>query len=494
MRAQNPAPEPILSVLGALYVEADRGEDAMAVLEPLAGAEDAPPAVLYNAGRAAILLGDAERAETFLQRSVDLEPRTPAARELGLLRGTQGRMRDAYQLLLPWVRSHPDDEQARRAAALAALRLERVPQAEELLAPLPQSEAGNRLLWGQLLLLQGEAYATIPLLEPLLRGGDEAAAMPEAAVSDARRILAEAYLETGDAAQAVEVLTGHVDNAVSGLMLGRAQYQSGDLEAALATLRPLAEPIVQGEFDPTDPRWSLASGIASQYGRTLLASGQHEAAIPYLSVAAQMGPQVKETWQALGQSLAAAGRQEEAERALERFQELATQAGGETEQMEAVRAMREDPTAREMARARALVRSGDSEGALAVVRQESALSPGDPRPRIYESWLLLSLDRSDEAWEVADGLVEMAPENPDALHQRGASAMALERMDDAEADFRRAVELSPGHVPALNDLAVLLIVKGNRQEARALLERVLEIRPEDAQAQASLERLGGQGG
>jgi Flp pilus assembly protein TadD len=172
---------------------------------------------------------------------------------------------------------------------------------------------------------------------------------------------------------------------------------------------------------------------------------------------------------------------------------LAREAGPETEQMQRMRLAREDPTAAELERARALLQEGQSEQALAIARAEAELAPEDPRPRLFESFLLLSLGRSQEAFDVADALVTAAPENPDALHQRGAASMALERLEAAEVDFRRAIELSPGHVPALNDLAVLLIVEGEREEARTLLERVLEIRPEDEQAQSSLERLRAQG-
>lgn len=487
LRAGDPPPE-VRGVLGALYVEAERPEDALAVLEPIAEREDANAAILYNAGRAAFATGDLERAQAYLERSLTLEPGTPAIRELGLLYGLQGRIRDAYRLLVPWLERMPEDPQARRAAALAALRLGRIPTAEELLADVPQTHPADKMLWGHLLLLQGDPHAAISLLTPLL-GAEEP--LPERLDADVRWVLAEAHVQVGEAEQAVEVLKGRASDPPSILLLSRAQYQSGDLEGALGTLRPLAEPIVSQEHDPNDPRWIIATEIAREYGRWLLAAGRSEEAVQYLEVATEMEPERKETWQSYGQALAAVGRDEEARQALEEFQRLAQEAGPETEQMQRMRLAREDPTAANLERARVLLEEGQPEQALAMARAEVELAPEDPRPRLFESFLLLSLGRPQEALEVADALVAVAPESPDALHQRGAASMALERWEAAEEDFRRAIELSPGHVPALNDLAVLLVVKGEREEARALLERVLEIRPEDPQARETLERLRG---
>lgn len=488
-RQGDPPPE-LRAVLGALYLEASRPVDALAVLGPVAEAESANAAVLYNAGRASVAVGELERGQAYLERSLTLEPGTPAIRELGLLYGLQGRIRDAYRLLIPWLDRNPEDPQARRAAALAALRLGRLPTAESLLAEVSQTEPADKMLWGHLLLLKGDPHGAISLLAPLAATDEP---LPEQLDHDVRWVLAESYVQVGEAEKAVETLQGRATDPPSILLLGRAQYQSGDVEGALATLQPLAEPIVGQEHDPNDPRWSVASEIAREYGRWLVAAGRHEEAIPYLEVATETEPGRKETWQALGQALAAAGRQEEARSALEEFQRLAQEVGGETDQMQRMRLAREDPTAAALARSRRLFEAGRPEEALALIRAEAELVPDDLRPRLFEAWLLLTMDRNEEALGVAEAVVRLAPESPDALHQRGAALMAVNRTADAEADFRRALELAPGHVPALNDLAVLLIVKGERAEAQALLERVLELRPEDAQARENLERLRGQG-
>src|ERR1700712_720257 len=63
---KNPAvTAPVLSLVGALYVEIGRPKEALAVLKPLADSEDAQPAVLYNAGRAALRAGQPDAAQVY---------------------------------------------------------------------------------------------------------------------------------------------------------------------------------------------------------------------------------------------------------------------------------------------------------------------------------------------------------------------------------------------------------------------------------------------
>ena len=70
----------VQSLMGTLYLEVGKPQEAMAVLKPLADAEAAEAAVLYNAGRAALLLNQVPEARTYLTRSVFKQPASPAAR------------------------------------------------------------------------------------------------------------------------------------------------------------------------------------------------------------------------------------------------------------------------------------------------------------------------------------------------------------------------------------------------------------------------------
>ncbi|HUF78450.1 MAG TPA: tetratricopeptide repeat protein [Thermoanaerobaculia bacterium] len=487
VRYEPTTPAQALALLGALYLETRRAEDAYAVLAPLARREDANAAVLYNAGRAALVTERIEEGIAYLERSVALEPTTPAARELGLLRGFQGQAREAYRLLVPWARSNPEDGDVRRAAALAALRLKRVPEAEELLSGLPQDDPGTRFLWGHLLLLQGDPQGAVAALRPLL---DEPE-LSEPLRADARRVLAEAYLEVGEARSTVEILEGHAAGPSTALTLARAWYQSGEAEKAIETLRPFAEPLLGSELVRTDPRWPVVAEILREYGRWLLATGRGGDSVQYLRAAAELEPEEKQAWQSLGQALAATGDAEGAKAALAKFQELAEAAGSETEQVARLRERREDPTASELDRARRLLAQGDPASALEVVSAEISLAPDDPRPYLLASRILLLLERPQDAFAAVERALGLAPDSADAIYQRGTVQVALGAVEQGEADLRHALALAPDHVPALNDLAVVLLVRGERQEARRLLERVLELRPGEPEATATLERLEG---
>ena len=91
------------ALLGVLYLEVGRPQEALHRLGPLADRHEADAAVLYNAGRAAGAVGQTATAESFFERSLALVPLSQAGRELGLLHGHQGRTFEAYRLLRPWV-------------------------------------------------------------------------------------------------------------------------------------------------------------------------------------------------------------------------------------------------------------------------------------------------------------------------------------------------------------------------------------------------------
>lgn len=489
LRASGEASPQALSALGALYVETGDPEKAIEVLRPLANAEDADPAVLYNAGRAARALGVPDVAETYLKRSLAIQKDTPAERELGLLYGSAKRYLPAYQLLRPWVRAHEDDREARLAAALCAIQLHRPSEAQELLADLPKSDPATAVLWGRLLLQQGKAQQALAVLEPVADVDNPAIA------SDARRALAETYLEVGESEKAVDMLSGRTEgDPGASLLLARAQYQGGDLDGALATLKPFAERLMDLGIDREDARAPLAASIVREYGRWLVNAGQHESAIPYLRLATDTDPNAKDAWKALGQALAATGDRDGAREALAKFQELAKEEGPETARVDRVREERKDPAARAIHRAGQLMAEGRASDALDILRTEQELSPDDVRLPILESRALMLSKRPAEALQVAEQAVEMAPRSADTIYQRGAAHLALEQRDAAKADFEHALQLDPNHMATLNDLAVLLIVEGQRDTARKLLEHALEVRPGDPQATATLKRLnGGQG-
>lgn len=474
------------SLLGALLLEVGRQQDSYELLQPMAARPDAEAAVLYNAGRAAGAVGRLDEAISFLERARNVEPQSPAGRELGLVLARTGRYAYAYSVLKPWLEAHPDDRRATEIAALCAVQLSRPAEAEALLSQLPQDEPQVQLLWAAVRQMRGDPWGAIALLEPLLDGASGAFER------DVRRRLAEAQMTVGNSSAAVELLQGRVgDDPSLALQLAQALYQSGDVEQALATLEPVAPPMLEMVQSREDERPPAATAtLFLEYGRLLAASSRAAEAVPYLEQATRLDAENKEGWQQLGQALAAAGRDEEARTAMARFQELLAAEGSDAQREQQLAADLDDPTGRELRKALRLLAKEDYEAALRIARREAALAPEDPRPPLLESRVLLMAGRTQEAFELADALVANLPSNADALYQRGLVRVALDDTRGAEADLRAALEIAPEHIAAMTDLAVLLADRGAVEEARSLLEKVLELRPGDPAATADLESLG----
>ncbi|MFL6234568.1 MAG: tetratricopeptide repeat protein [Thermoanaerobaculia bacterium] len=306
-----------LSLLGSLYLETERPKEALALLGPIAETDAAGPLILHNAARAALAQGQTERAERYLQRAVQKVPDSPAARDLGLLLGSDGRVAESYALLRPWAAAHPDDADAALAAAFGAVELGRAADAAEILKTLPQDNPRVQLLRARTLTLQNAPKAAIVILEPLAKGG------PPALLPEVRRNLAKLYLGTGDSKRAVGLLQGNVgDDVALAVLLGRAQYQTGNLEEAVKVLEPFAKAALAAG-DPTTPgdRGTVAE-LELEYGQALVATSKWPEAIQALDRSTKLNPNVLQAWQLLGRAQLAAGQRDAAAKSMAKVKEL----------------------------------------------------------------------------------------------------------------------------------------------------------------------------
>ena len=482
---------PVLSLLGGLYLKKNRPKEAMEILKPLADAPDADPAVLFNTGRAAFALGQNDQGIAYLQRSVELVPASPAARTLGLLLARQGQPGPAYQVLLPWVQATPDDTEARLAAALLAINLHRLPDAAELLKGMPVKNPSVRILSGDLALRQGNPKSAIATLRPLLDAPAPGFDANGAMGLDLRRLLAEAYLRTGQAAESVKLLSGRGKDASTLILLAEAQYKSGNLQAGLATLSPWADKILKAGT-PRDP--DLVVEMALTYGRMLAAAGRQPEAEKAIAVATRLDPENPEAWQAYGQTLSALGRKEDSAKALAHVRDLsAAKAKVRAAAANAAPSPANAPAREDADPAVALLAKGQVDPALAAAREEIRAAPKDLRPRALEIRILLLKQHYQEALQAAQKMVDLAPTSPDAIYARGVCQLSLKKTKEAEADLRQALRLQPQYLPAMNDLAVLLMLQGQNAEAKTLLERVLTAHPGDPMAAENLKKLNAEG-
>lgn len=467
-----------LALLGALYLETGRPDVALEALRVVADTETADPAVLFNAGRAALTMGEVEAGAEYLERSVRKLPISPAARELGLLRGAQGRVSEAFRLLRAWVAQNPGDLDARLALVAAGLKIGRAGEMGPLLQGLSPDDPKIGLLRAQFLNQTGDPQSAILVLEGLRRNA------PAEMQADVTRLLADSYLDVDRSADAVALLDGKVaGDPRLALLLAEGHRKSGASDVAAATLRPFAEPVLENE----SLNGPIAYQVALDYGRALASAGRTADALPYLTRAAELEPREPLAWKSLGDALTSLGRSAEAAGALDKFRELSEE--GAPRRLSVAEVAAQDPAAKGLLEAQDAMTKGETQRALAVLRQEVALSPDDIRPRLLEVRLLAMLERYEEALRSAEATVERFPDHVDALYQRGVIQMALNAPLAAEQDLRRVLELAPEHVPALNDLAVVMMVQGNKDEAQKLLERLLELSPDNRLALQNLERL-----
>lgn len=469
------------ATLGALYIELDRPAEAIEVLDPLTRGPDADAAVLFNAGVAAVRTGQVQRAEALLNRSIQAFPGSPAARLLGLLHQAQGRPEAAYLLLKPWALEHPEDVQARVAAAMSAVYLHRAGEAEELLGDLPTEEPEIRLIWSKIFLQKGDTWSALAMAQPVLETA------PPNLEAEFRTVVADAYLALQQPASAVDVLQDHLrDSPRLAWRLGEAQRQTGDLEAAIATLEPFASRLLSAEAPAPEEVPGAHSQLLLTYGRFLLEAARPGEAVPVIERAAGLSPGSSLAWSALSQALTEVGRSDQAKAAAARANELLLASGAldPPSQDEAT-----DAVGRSLRQAQMKLGQGRPEEALAAVRKEQRLNPEDVRPYLVEAEMLLRLDRKLPALQVTHLALQAFPGNADVLYFRGVVNMARNEIEAAEADFRKALEAAPEHTAAMGDLAVLLMSQGRNDEARSLWQRVLALQPGDPTATEHLARI-----
>ncbi|MFC2033120.1 tetratricopeptide repeat protein [Chloroflexota bacterium] len=116
---------------------------------------------------------------------------------------------------------------------------------------------------------------------------------------------------------------------------------------------------------------------------------------------------------------------------------------------------------------------GKYEDALASYNWTLELRPDNPVTLYNRGITYAKLERYNKALADFNRSLELKPDAPNTIFNRGTTYAKLERYDDAFDDLNRALELKPDHSRSLYNLACLLSLQEKTDDALANLEKVI---------------------
>ena len=221
-------------ILGLLERRAGRLDAALEWLEKAADADPQNPEIPNNQGRAALDAGQGAQAETFFRRALKLRPDwAPALSGLGRSLNDQKKWQDADTVWCKLLATGATDTGARYGAAMAALELGRVEQAEA--AYTDMLNAGDRDV--AIYFMRGRARLELSQIESGM--ADLNTAWAERPEPHVLKNLANTLWMSGDVAGFNRLLASVPEDL--SIMAVDLLAQSGDLEAALDAWQGLPE-------------------------------------------------------------------------------------------------------------------------------------------------------------------------------------------------------------------------------------------------------------
>jgi tetratricopeptide (TPR) repeat protein len=263
------------------------------------------PEQLYKAATAAYDRGEVAQAISLYEQVIRLQPDSVAARtDLGVALVHEGRYSEGIAQYQEALKHDPGNLVARLDLALAWYKRGEFEKAARELQNLRQKQPQNQQtlhLLSDCYLRLGKNADVITLLKPIYEANPEDLALDYA--------LGTALIREGQISQG-EVVIDRIlkrgDSAEANLLMGEAQFESGDYKSAAATLRKAVDP------DAGIPEaWSL-------YGRTQLRNEEPAGAKMAFLRALQLDPNDYQANLHLGSLLRSEGKQDEAAPYVER--------------------------------------------------------------------------------------------------------------------------------------------------------------------------------
>jgi len=258
-------------------------------------------------------------------------------------------------------------------------------------------------------------------------------------------LVLERLARHADAASALErALQLKPDYLPARIAFAEALFDAGDRDRSARAFEAL--------------RGAPAAEPATEFGlgRLAAAQGRHDEAVTHFERAVALFPEWGAAYYALALSYRAVGRQDDAQRALERHAQYGARwPGVDDPVLRGVTALRDDADTN-LRRGLKLAEAGDLEGAIAAHEAALAVDPSIAQAHAN----LISLYGRVHNWARAEehyrAVVALGFNLGDAHYDYGVLLTLQEKWSEAAAAYRLAIAVNPRHANAWNNLGQVL--------------------------------------
>ncbi len=448
----------ILSLLGAAPVLLAAQAPNPAMPEKLKRADAA-----FHAGYAALQSGNLEEAKTQFAQAVRLAPQIPEGHEaLGDVLLELGKPADAVRELETALQLKPGDQGMEANLARAYVKVGDSGRAVQHFSAAYQAsqQTGAQPVDADFCQAYGRALAATGSLDQAIlmyqAAADRGLATPE--LFDA---IGSLYAHSANWAEAepqfLRALA--IDSAYlpARIHLGIVQREQRDLEGALDSLKAAVNEAATSAF------------AQSEYGRTLEAAGQDDAAVSHLQEAVKLDPNLPGGQDELAKTFQRLGRQQEA---IPWFQQ----------------ALQRDPhnVSTMINLGLALTFTGKAKDGLTYFQQALAAAPPDATVYKDQGVAHIQLASFDEAIADFKAALALDPGDPQLHYDLGMAYKLKDRMDDAIAELTQASQMDPTLQDPPYTLGILYMQIGKLDEAVVELRKAVTLRPDSGDGWAML--------
>jgi predicted TPR repeat methyltransferase len=129
-----------------------------------------------------------------------------------------------------------------------------------------------------------------------------------------------------------------------------------------------------------------------------------------------------------------------------------------------------------------LHRAGHLEEAETVYRRILEIAPDQPDALHFLGVLSHRRGRSEAAIELIERSIAIDPSQPDRYNNLGNVLIELGRLPEATDALEKAIALQPAHADAYNNLGAVLKARGRVQEAAAAYQKAIDLNPNHVNA------------